>query len=142
MDIRQITDNYAVSPQINPSDLPAVAAAGFTTVICNRPDQEVPLSHCSDVMRAAAENAGLAFVFNPVTHAGLSLETISTQKSAVAASTGPALAYCASGNRSSIVWGFAHATEMSADEIITAARGAGYELGGMKAQLTAFASRG
>ncbi len=30
MDIRPITADYAVSPQIDPADLPAIKAAGFT----------------------------------------------------------------------------------------------------------------
>ncbi|MDO9527336.1 MAG: sulfur transferase domain-containing protein, partial [Gemmobacter sp.] len=37
MDIRALTPDYAVSPQISPSDLPAIKAAGYSTVICNRP---------------------------------------------------------------------------------------------------------
>ena len=45
MDIRQITPDYFVSPQIDPADLPAIAEAGFTRVICNRPDAENPPSH-------------------------------------------------------------------------------------------------
>lgn len=35
MDIRDITPTYSVTPQIEPADLPDIAAAGFTTVICN-----------------------------------------------------------------------------------------------------------
>ena len=142
MDIRQLTDNYAVAPQIDPSDIPQLAAAGFTTLICNRPDEEVPLSHGSDVMRSATEAAGMTFVFNPITHQGLSLDAIKLQKDTIAAAEGATFAYCASGNRSSIVWAFAQAGEMAEDEIISAARAAGYELGGLKPQLTAFASRG
>jgi uncharacterized membrane protein YedE/YeeE len=42
MDIRPLTPNYAVSPQIAIEDLPAIKAAGFTTVIDNRPDAEIP----------------------------------------------------------------------------------------------------
>ncbi|MEY3309841.1 MAG: putative phosphatase, partial [Pseudomonadota bacterium] len=32
MDIRSLTDSYAVSPQISQADLAAIKAAGFTTV--------------------------------------------------------------------------------------------------------------
>ena len=33
MDIRALTDDYAVSPQIDPSDIPAIRDAGYTTII-------------------------------------------------------------------------------------------------------------
>ena len=37
MDIRPLTDTYAVSPQIDPQDMAAIRAAGYTTLIDNRP---------------------------------------------------------------------------------------------------------
>ena len=61
MDLREIAGNYAVSPQITPSDFPALATAGVATVICNRPDGEVPPDLQAAVMQAAAEAAGIAF---------------------------------------------------------------------------------
>ncbi len=38
MEIRALTPTYAVSPQIEATDLPAIKAAGYTTIIDNRPD--------------------------------------------------------------------------------------------------------
>ena len=66
MDIRALTPTYAVSPQIDPSDLPAIKAAGYTTVIDNRPDGEIPPDLHTEVMRAAAEALGLVFIANPI----------------------------------------------------------------------------
>ncbi|WP_322891305.1 MULTISPECIES: TIGR01244 family sulfur transferase [unclassified Yoonia] len=135
MDIRHITPDYAVSPQIDVADIPAIAAAGFTTIICNRPDAEVPPSHQADAIRAAAEAAGIAFAINPVTHQGLNMEMVNTQMAAADASSGPTLAYCASGTRSSIVWSLGQAGKMPTDAIIAATAQAGYDLGGMRGQL-------
>lgn len=142
MDIRQITPDYAVSPQIDPGDMPAIAAAGFTTIICNRPDAEVPPSHQSAVMAGAAHTAGLTFVEIPVTHQGLNMQMIDAQKQAMNDSTGPVLAYCASGTRSSIVWSLASAGAMPTDDIIAATAAAGYDLGGMRPQIDALAAQG
>ncbi len=139
MDIRQLSPTYAVSPQIDAEDVTAIAAAGFTTIICNRPDAEVPPSHHATTIEAAAKAAGLAFVIIPVTHQGMNMDMIAEQKAAIDNSDGPTLAYCASGTRSSIVWSFGQATEMPADEIIAATAAAGYDLGGMRAQLDALA---
>ena len=141
MDIRQLSTTYAVSPQIDPADIADIAEAGFRTIICNRPDAEVPPSHLSNVMEVEAKKRGLAFVTNPVTHQGLNMQMIDAQKSAMAASDGPTLAYCASGTRSSIVWALGQATEMSADDILAATSAAGYDLGGMRPQLDALAQR-
>ena len=35
-----VTENFAVSAQIQLADIPALKAAGFTALICNRPDGE------------------------------------------------------------------------------------------------------
>lgn len=139
MDIRQISPTYAVSPQIAVEDVPAIAAAGFTTIICNRPDAEVPPSHQAQAIKTAVDAAGLKFVVIPVTHQGLNQEMVQSQKGAITASSGPCLAYCASGTRSSIVWSLSQAGEMPTDDIIAATSAAGYDLGGMRDQLNALA---
>ena len=136
MDIRRITDTYAVSPQIAPEDMAALAEAGFTTVIDNRPDAEVPPSHRTAAMQAAAEAAGLTFVAIPVTHQGLNADMVHDQADAIAASDGPVLAYCASGTRSTIVWALSQAGKMPADDIIGAAARAGYDIGGLRPQIS------
>lgn len=137
MDIRQISPDYAVSPQIDVEDVKAIADAGFTTLICNRPDAEIPPSHHAAVMKERAEAEGLTFVFIPVTHQGLNATMVASQKAALDASEGPALAYCASGTRSSIVWSLGQAGEIATDEIIAATAKVGYDLAGLRPQLEA-----
>jgi uncharacterized protein (TIGR01244 family) len=141
MDIRPLTPTFAVSPQIAVEDIPAIAEAGYRTIICNRPDAEVPPSHQAAAIAEAAQAAGITFVVNPVTHHGLNMEMVTLQKTAIDNSVGPVLAYCASGTRSSIVWSLAQAKDMSADDIIAATTAAGYDLGGMRGQIEALANR-
>lgn len=136
MDIRPITPDYSVSPQIAPEDIPAIAAAGYTTILCNRPDVEVPPGLQADAIRQAAEAAGLVFVINPVTHQGLNDDIVALQSATIQDSDGPVLAYCASGTRCTIVWGLGQAEQMPADTIIEKAAKAGYDLSGMKDRLT------
>ncbi len=137
MDIRPLTPTYAVSPQIDPTDIPAIKAAGYVTIINNRPDAENPPSHHSAAMRAQAEAAGLGFVDIPVTHQGLNMEMVTDQRDVLDAADGPVLAYCASGTRSTIVWALGQAALMEPDAIIAAAAAQGYDLGGMRRQLDA-----
>lgn len=128
MDIRALTPAYAVSPQIEPSDLPAIKAAGFTTVIDNRPDGEIPPHLHTEEMRRAAESLGLAFVANPVIGGALTMDNVTAQRAAIDGAAGPVFAYCASGNRSSVVWALAHAGRMPADDLIGIPARFGYQL--------------
>ena len=137
--MRQITATYFVSPQIEVDDLPTIAAAGIKTVICNRPDEEVPPSHQAAALKAAVEAAGLKFVLMPVTHTTMTSDLVAAQHAAIADNEGPVLAYCASGTRSSIVWALGAVGEMSVDDILAATQAAGYDLGGMRPTLEAMA---
>ena len=128
MDIRALTPTYAVSPQITPEDLAAIKAAGFVTVIDNRPDAEIPPAVQTAAMRAAVEAAGLAFVANPVIGGAITEQNVEAQRAAIEASSGPVFAYCASGNRSSVVWALAHAGKVPAGDLIATAARFGYDL--------------
>lgn len=141
MDIRPLTPAYAVSPQIAAADLPAIVEAGFTCVICNRPDAEVSPDLHAEAIKAAAEAAGLDFVIAPVTHPTIGPETINRQMQVLAEAKGPVLAYCASGTRSSVLWALGQAGHMTADEILGATAAAGYDLSALRPALTASAPR-
>jgi|RifCSPhighO2_02_1023873.scaffolds.fasta_scaffold00182_2 uncharacterized protein (TIGR01244 family) len=137
MDIRALTPTYAVSPQIMLEDLPAIKAAGFTTVIDNRPDAEIPASLHAAHMRAAAEALGLEFVENQVISGGLTAENVEKQAATLAAAKGPVFAYCASGNRCSIVWALVNAGKRPTDELINVPAQYGYNLEHLRAQIEA-----
>lgn len=139
MDIRQITQDYAVSPQIEPQDMATLAARGFRTVINNRPDAEVPPELQSAAMRAAAEAAGLAYIDNPVVNGGLTMDMVQAQGAALAEADAPIFAYCRSGTRSSIVWALSQAGRQPTDALIEAAGKAGYDLAGMRDQIDTLA---
>ena len=141
MDIRPLTPSYAVSPQIEIGDLPAIKAAGFQTVINNRPDGEIPPHLHTAEMRRAATDLGLVFVANPVIGGALTMENVTLQAQAMAAATGPVFAYCASGNRCSVVWALAMAGRMPTEELITRPARHGYALEGLRAQIDALARR-
>lgn len=128
MDIRTLTDGYAVSPQIAPQDAQAIKAAGFTTVICNRPDGEIPADLQSTVVAEALAAEGLKLVINPVVGGAITMDNVTAQADAIAQADGAVLAYCASGNRSSIVWALANAGKRPTDELIAVPAQYGYAL--------------
>lgn len=141
MDHRPLTPDYAVSPQIESADIAAIKAAGYTTIINNRPDAEIPPHLQGRTMRAAVEAAGLTYVANPVIGGAMTMQNVQAQAAAIAQSSGPVFAYCASGNRSSVVWALANAGQMPVDDLIALPARHGYALEGLRPQLEALAKR-
>lgn len=135
MNIKQLSPTHAVSDQITPEEVPAIAEAGFSVIVCNRPDAEVPDYLQAAALRSAAEAAGLEFIDNPVDGRAMSLENIKTQKRHLGSQDRPVLAYCASGTRSAAMWGLASAGLLPTDEILEATAAAGYRLDGLRPQI-------
>lgn len=128
MELKRINDEVSVAPQISPDDMPALKAAGFATVINNRPDGEAPDQPTSAEMQAAAEAAGLGYHFIPLGREGVSPEMIEQERTALEGSDGPVLCFCRSGTRSTTLWALTQAGKMPAQEIVAQAARAGYEM--------------
>jgi len=139
----QISDDYFVSPQITSQDIDDIRAAGITTVICNRPDGENPPQNQAAAIQTEVEAAGLQFFAVPFDQQTLTADVVSRHRDALTQADGPVLAYCASGNRSTIVWalGQAEIGAQSADTMIAAAAQAGYNLEGLRPTLTAMVAQ-
>lgn len=141
MDIRQITPTYFVAPQLDPADLPDIAAAGIKTVICNRPDEEVPAAFRADAIEAATRAAGLTFYRLPLTHQTMTPANVAKHMDITENTEAPVLAYCASGTRSTVVWCLGQAGRMSTDDILGIAREGGYDLDGLRPTLDVIAAQ-
>ncbi len=139
MEIRALTPAYAVSPQIELSDIAAIKAAGFTTLIDNRPDGEIPATLQTAAMRRAAEAAGLTFVAIPLLPGNITDANIKDQAAAATASKGPVFAYCASGNRCSQVWAMMQAGHQPTDMLISIPAKFGYQLEALRPRIDALA---
>ena len=138
--IRQINESISVAPQIAVEQVADIAAAGYTTIVNNRPDDEDAGQPSGDAIRAAAEAAGLKYVSIPVTHAGFSHPQIDAMTQALTDSDGPVLAYCRSGTRSCNLWALAAAKAGRNPNLLLAqAEDAGYDLRGIRPMLDALA---
>ncbi|MGR3708970.1 MAG: TIGR01244 family sulfur transferase [Alterinioella nitratireducens] len=142
MDLRPLSEDHSVAPQLEPGDMARLARAGVRLVICNRPDAEVPPALQAASIEEAATAAGLDFVYNPVNGAAMTLDNVEEQAEAMAAAEGKTVAYCASGMRSAVIWAFAQAGRQETDAIIAAGNAAGYPMDGLRAQIEALAARG
>lgn len=134
--IRQIDDHISVAPQITPAEVDAIAAAGFTEIVNNRPDDEEGGQPSGADIAAAAREAGIAYREIPVGHAGMSSNQVEAMAQALTAAAGPVLAFCRSGTRSTHLWALARA-RMGDDPgtLVAKAAEAGYDISGIRAML-------
>ncbi len=128
-DIRPVTPDFAVAPQLELQDLAAAKARGYVLVINNRPDGEAPDQPTSAEMKAAAEAEGLDYVHVPVTGRPGDAQ-VKAVAEAVAAAKGPVLAFCRSGTRSIVTWSLGQ-TGRPREELIRLGQAAGYDLSGV-----------
>ncbi|HEY4084232.1 MAG TPA: TIGR01244 family sulfur transferase [Burkholderiaceae bacterium] len=108
--IQQLTPEFCVAPQLEPAAMAEAAAAGFKSVINNRPDGEGgPDQPLSSAVEAAARAAGLEYRYLPVNGAYQSPEEIAAMRALVDALPKPILAFCRSGARSTRLFSAASA---------------------------------
>ena len=141
MMINKLTDDISVAPQITVDDIPAIAAAGFKTIICNRPDgEELAQTGCGEI-EAAAKAHGITFSNQPVVSGQITLEDVGDFKSLLDNSEKPLLAYCRSGTRCAMLWAFSQAGSAPTEDIVKTAQNAGYDLSGLANALAAVAEQ-
>jgi sulfide:quinone oxidoreductase len=131
MDPKKISDELSVAPQIHPEDIPALAAAGFRSIICNRPDGEAADQPTFDEINAAAQAAGLQTRYLPIESGKVRDEDATDFGKALIELPGPTLAYCRTGTRSTTLWSLAVAKDKTAAEILQATKAAGYDMAGV-----------
>ncbi|QUS55139.1 TIGR01244 family sulfur transferase [Pseudovibrio brasiliensis] len=101
---RQLAEDYWVAGQLYPEDMEKAREQGFRSIVCNRPDDEAPNQPTYLEVSGAAEEQGLEHIYIPIgpgtdfTEAGQELIDF------LAEAPRPVLAYCRSGNRSTMLW--------------------------------------
>jgi uncharacterized protein (TIGR01244 family) len=131
-DFRQITDEFWAAPQIAIEDVAEARSRGIATIVNNRPEGEAPDQPAGDDIERAATAAGLRYRAIPVTHAGFDQAQVDAMVEALSESSGPVLAYCRSGTRSTLLWSLAQARlGRDPQEIAAAAAKGGYDVAGV-----------
>ncbi len=101
MEIRSLTPDLSVSPQIRPEDVATIAAAGFKTIVCNRPDGEGGSEQPTfEQIRQAAQGLGLSTHYVPVVSGQITEDDVRAFQATLASAPKPVFAYCRSGTRS------------------------------------------
>lgn len=134
-DIRRVTEGFSVAPQITEEDVEAIAAAGYKTIVVNRPDGEGGVDQPRmGSIRAKAESLGLAFAALPFSGAPTP-EIVERMGNILNEAPQPVLAYCRTGTRSITAWALVHAGQGTSEDIVAAAADAGYDLSSLSSLL-------
>ena len=136
MELKQLSEDFFVAPQIAASDLPLLVEAGIRTIICNRPDNESADQPGFDEIAAAATKLDIVTLYLPIVPGMMTDKDVEAFGAGLAEQPGPVLAYCRSGMRSATLWSFHQATSRSVPEILAATRNAGYDLDGLARALS------
>jgi len=136
LEFKRINDDVSVSEQISANDLAQIKAAGFVTVVNNRPDGEVAGQPSSAEIEAAAKAAGLDYYFIPMGRDGVSPQMVAQTRAVLENSGGPVLCFCRTGTRSTTLWALSQGGQKPGKEIIKAAAQAGYDMSHLAAHLS------
>lgn len=128
MELKQINDRVSVAGQVLPENVAQLKAAGFTTIVNNRPDDEAPDQPKGQDVAAAAKAVGINYVEIPMGRDGVSPDMVSRTRDVLENSAGPALCFCRTGTRSTTLWALSQAGKMPAEDIIASAARAGYDM--------------
>lgn len=135
-DIIQITPGFAVAGQLSPDDFAHAAELGFRTIINNRPDGEERNQLSAAEGHAAAASNGLGYAYIPTTKHDIFTDAVVGELAdLLAASDGPILAHCKSGQRSAILWAAAVARTQPVADVLATLRAAGLDLGFLRDEL-------
>ena len=100
--VSQLTPSLSVAGQLEAASMAEAAAAGFRSVINNRPDFEGgPAQPTNAQLEAAAQAAGLEYRFLPVAPGYQSPQEVADFERLLTELPAPVLAFCRTGTRSS-----------------------------------------
>lgn len=123
-----LTPNVSVLGQPEVKDIEALAAAGYRSIIGNRPDGEAPDQPSWTELKAAAAKYGMEAVHIPVVASSIGAEDIERFRRALETLPKPIAAFCRTGTRSALLWAFANDAGLTVDERIKIAADEGIDL--------------
>lgn len=126
--VHRLTPVFGVAGQLDADDIAALAAQGWRSLVCNRPDGETADQPASAELVQAAAAHGLAWRHIPVVSGQWRDADVAAFAEAMRTLPAPVLAFCRTGTRSIHLWALAMADTLDAESLQRIATDAGYAL--------------
>lgn len=110
IEIKTLSTQVGVAGQVAIVDLPAIAEAGYRSILCNRPDHEGTDQPTFQQIEQAALSYGLVARYLPVSSGAITTADVLAFARLLDVLPSPVLAYCRSGARSTTLWNLAQST--------------------------------
>ena len=128
MKIKKISDQLSVADQITKNNVTDITKAGFRSIICNRPDGEVPGQPAFKDIEQAAIKANLPIRYLPAVSGAVTPQLGQEFGKILEELPKPVLAYCRSGMRCTTLWALSNAKTMDRASLVQIAANAGYDI--------------
>ena len=128
MNMKPLSRDLSVMPQIEAADIADLAARGFKSIIGNRPESEASDQPAWSSLVAEAERRGMLARQIPVIPGQIGPDDVKRFAEALRDLPTPVAAFCRTGTRSAMLWALANPDELNVDERIAAAAAQGYDL--------------
>jgi len=135
MNLKPLSPNLSVTPQIEIAEVADLAARGFRSIIGNRPESEAPDQPDWSSLVAEAERHGMSACQIPVVLGQIGPDDVERFAEALRDLPTPIAAFCRTGTRSAMLWALANPDGLSVDERIATAAAQGYDLAPLRARM-------
>jgi len=128
MNLKPLSPDLSVTPQIEISEVAALAARGFRSIVGNRLEGEAPDQPAWSSLVAEAERHGMSARQIAVVPGQIGPDDVERFADALRELPTPIAAFCRTGTRSAMLWALANPDGLSVDERIAVAAAQGYDL--------------
>ncbi|WP_299665696.1 TIGR01244 family sulfur transferase [uncultured Psychromonas sp.] len=104
LQIKPLTNNFSVSPQISLDDLSVIAVLGYKSVINNRPDGETSDQVENNIIKEKCVELGLEYLYLPVVASQITSKDCQGLSHYLSKMPKPIFAFCRTGTRSCLLW--------------------------------------
>ena len=135
MQLRPLTDQITLADQLTEADLVEIVAAGFKTVICNRPDEEGEAHLSASDAQSMLEANGVDFHYLPVNGAAITDQDAANHNALLASASAPVLTYCRTGTRCAKLWALGQSGQADADSLVSKVADTGLNIADIRDRL-------
>lgn len=136
MQVKRLTPDLAVGPQITQADVATISALGFRSIVGNRPDGESTDQPAFSSIATEAKRQGLEARHIPVVASEIGDADVADFREALRELPTPVFAFCRTGKRAALLWALANSNSLTPDERLSSAAVHGYDLSAFRERLS------